>query len=117
MSEIKKLDISKRMSQVVVYNNTIETAGIVADDTNLDIEGQTSQILDKIDSYLLKLGSHKDKILKATIWLNDMKHFDDMIIQVNITRTIKIGKLENFLSQFTSIISIIRDTVFAILKY
>ena len=54
MSEIKKLDISKRMSQVVVYNNTIETAGIVADDTNLDIEGQTSQILDKIDSYLLK---------------------------------------------------------------
>ena len=78
MSEIKKLDISKRMSQVVVYNNTIETAGIVADDTNLDIEGQTSQILDKIDSYLLKLGSHKDKILKATIWLNDMKHFDDM---------------------------------------
>ena len=78
MSEIKKLDISKRMSQVVVYNNTIETAGLVADDTNLDIEGQTSQILDKIDSYLLKLGSHKDKILRATIWLNDIKHYDDM---------------------------------------
>ena len=61
MSEIKKLDISKRMSQVAVYNNTIETAGIVADDINLDIEGQTSQILDKIDSYLLNLALIKTK--------------------------------------------------------
>ena len=41
MSEIKKLDISKRMSQVVVYNNTIETAGIVYD-TNLIIKANKS---------------------------------------------------------------------------
>ena len=78
MDEIKRFDISEGISQVVVYNNTIETARIVADDTNLDIEGQTNQILDKIDMYLLKLGSHKDKILKATIWLNDIKYYDEM---------------------------------------
>ena len=32
----------------------------------------------KLTHTFLKLGSHKDKILKATIWLNDIKYYDDM---------------------------------------
>ncbi len=75
---IKRLHIGPRMSQVVIHGNTVYTAGIVADDANADVGGQTGQILDKIDTYLKEAGSDKSKILMATIWLSDIKNFDNM---------------------------------------
>ncbi len=75
---IKRLHIGPRMSQVVIHGNTVYTAGIVADDANADVGGQTGQILDKIDAYLKEAGSDKSKILMATIWLSDIKNFDNM---------------------------------------
>ncbi len=75
---IKCLHIGPRMSQVVIHGNTVYTAGIVADDANADVGGQTGQILDKIDAYLKEAGSDKSKILMATIWLSDIKNFDNM---------------------------------------
>lgn len=75
---IKRLHTGARMSQVVIHGNTVYTAGIVADDTNADVGGQTGQILDKIDAYLKEAGTDKSKILMATIWLSDMNHFAEM---------------------------------------
>ena len=75
---IKRLHTGPRMSQVVIHGNTVYTAGIVADDTNTDVGGQTGQILDKIDAYLKEAGSDKSKILMATIWLSDIQNFNDM---------------------------------------
>ncbi|MEK9767679.1 MAG: RidA family protein [Betaproteobacteria bacterium] len=75
---LKRIDVNPRMSQVVVHGNTIYTAGIVADDPNADIGGQTGQILDKIDNYLIQCGSNKTKIISATIWLADMGDFSAM---------------------------------------
>jgi enamine deaminase RidA (YjgF/YER057c/UK114 family) len=75
---IKRLHIGPRMSQVVIHGDTVYTAGIVADDANTDIGGQTGQILDKIDHYLAEAGSDKTKILTATIWLTDIKDFNDV---------------------------------------
>lgn len=75
---IKRLHTAPRMSQVVIHGNTVYTAGIVADDANADVGGQTGQILDKIDAYLGEAGSDKSKILTATIWLYDIKDFDGM---------------------------------------
>ncbi len=66
------------MSQVVIHGDTVYTAGIVAGDTNTDVAGQTGQILDKIDRYLAEAGSNKSKILTATIWLTDIKDFNDV---------------------------------------
>jgi enamine deaminase RidA (YjgF/YER057c/UK114 family) len=66
------------MSQVVIHGDTVYTAGIVADDTNTDVAGQTGQILDKIDRYLAEAGSNKSKILTATIWLTNIKDFNDV---------------------------------------
>ena len=75
---IKRLHIGPRMSQVVIHGDTVYTAGVVADDANTDVGGQTGQILDKIDRYLAEAGTDKSKILMATIWLSDIKDFGDV---------------------------------------
>ncbi len=75
---IQRLHIGPRLSQVVVHGDTVYTAGIVADDANADVGGQTGQILDKIDRYLKEAGTDKTRILMATIWLSDIRYYDEM---------------------------------------
>ena len=75
---VQRLHVGPRLSQVVIHGDTVYTAGIVADDPNADVGGQTGQILDKIDRYLKEAGTDKTKILMATIWLTDIRHFDEM---------------------------------------
>jgi enamine deaminase RidA (YjgF/YER057c/UK114 family) len=76
--EIRRLQPGKRMSQAVVYNNTVYLAGQVAEDTNQDVAGQTRQVLASIDTLLKEAGSDKTKILSATIVLADMATFAEM---------------------------------------
>lgn len=76
--DIRRLQPGKRMSQAVVYNNTVYLAGQVADDTVQDVAGQTRQVLASIDKLLKEAGSDKTKILTATIVLADMATFGDM---------------------------------------
>jgi enamine deaminase RidA (YjgF/YER057c/UK114 family) len=76
--EIRRLQPGKRMSQAVVYNNTVYLAGQVAEDTKQDVAGQTRQVLASIDALLKEAGSDKTKILTATIVLADMASFAEM---------------------------------------
>ena len=75
---VQRLHVGPRLSQIVVHGDTVYTAGIVADDPNADVGGQTGQILDKIDRYLKEAGSDKTRIIMATIWLSDMRYFEEM---------------------------------------
>ena len=75
---VKRLHVGARLSQVAIHGDTVYTAGIVADDPNTDVAGQTGQILDKIDQYLKEAGTDKSKILTATIWLADIGDYDEM---------------------------------------
>lgn len=75
---VTRLHTGARLSQVVIHGDTVYTAGIVADDANTDVGGQTGQILDKIDAYLKEAGTDKSKILMATIWLSDIKDYAAM---------------------------------------
>ena len=75
---VQRLHVGPRLSQVVVHGDTVYTAGIVADDPNADVGGQTGQILDKIDRYLKEAGSDKTRIIMATIWLSYMSYFEEM---------------------------------------
>lgn len=75
---ITRINPGPRMSQAVVHDNTIHTAGQVADDSNADVAGQTQQVLAKIDGLLEEAGTDKTKILKATIWLADISQFNEM---------------------------------------
>jgi enamine deaminase RidA (YjgF/YER057c/UK114 family) len=75
---IKRSKVGPRMSQSVVHGDTVYLAGQVADDPNADVAGQTKQILAKIDGLLAEAGSDKSKLLSATIWLADIRTFDEM---------------------------------------
>lgn len=75
---IERRHSGPRMSQVVVHNNTVYLAGIVADDRNADMATQTQQVLTKIDGFLAEVGSNKSKLLCAEIWINDMAKFSEM---------------------------------------
>lgn len=75
---IERYEVGPRMSQAVVYRGVAYLAGIVADDLVPSVGEQTQQILAKIDRILGAVGSDKTKILKANIWLADIRRFDEM---------------------------------------
>ncbi|CAH1669512.1 MULTISPECIES: RidA family protein [unclassified Chelatococcus] len=75
---IERFGVGPRMSEAVAYGNLIFLAGEVAEDRTQDAAGQTQQILAAIDETLAKAGSDKTKILKANIWLSDIRYFADM---------------------------------------
>ncbi|KVD35363.1 hypothetical protein WS61_27675 [Burkholderia sp. ABCPW 11] len=76
--EIKRYGAGERMSQLVVVGGLAFVAGQVADDTSLDVAGQTRQILDKIDRLLESAGLDKRRIVSASIWLADYRSFAEM---------------------------------------
>ncbi len=75
---IKRLEVGPRMSQAVVHGNTVYLAGQVADDTSLDVAGQTRQVLAAIDRLLAAAGSDRTQILAATVYLADIGSFAAM---------------------------------------
>lgn len=76
---IKRLHTGPRMSQAVVHGNTVYLAGQVADDPKgKSVKEQTESIVAKIDGLLAEVGSDKSKLLSATIWLADIKTFNEM---------------------------------------
>lgn len=74
----KRFKVGMRMSQAVVHGDTVYLAGQVADDPSVDITGQTRQILGKIEGLLAEAGTDKSKLLSATVWLADIRHFEEM---------------------------------------
>ena len=76
---IQRLHTNQRMSQIVVHGDTVYLAGQVAlDKPGGSIAEQTRNILDRIDALLKEAGTDKTKVLSATIWLADMRGFEDM---------------------------------------
>lgn len=79
MSNIERIEAGKRMSEAVIYDGKIYTAGVVAGDAaGKSIFEQTQDILQQIDALLMQAGSDKTHILKANIWLTDISTFDQM---------------------------------------
>ncbi len=76
--DIQRHETKARMSRAVVYNHTVYLCGQVAADVTADITGQTETTLEKIEALLESVGSCKDKILSATIYIKDMNDFADM---------------------------------------
>lgn len=73
---IKRHQVGPRMSQAVVHGNTVYLAGQVSEAATA--REQTAQILRRIDELLAAVGSHKSKLLSATIYLANMGHFSEM---------------------------------------
>ena len=75
---IKRIEVGPRMSMAVVHNGVANLAGVVAEKPVPSVTKQTQQILASIDKLLKKAGTDKSKILKANIWLSDMRYFAEM---------------------------------------
>jgi enamine deaminase RidA (YjgF/YER057c/UK114 family) len=77
---IDRRHVGKRLSALVINraSGTAYLAGQVAADPKADLAGQTRQVLAQIDALLVEAGSHKTKILSATIYLPDMGDFAAM---------------------------------------
>lgn len=73
---IERHDKSPRMSQAVVNNGVAYFAGQVSGGDS--VAAQTRGILEKIDGLLGKVGSDKQSMLSATIWLTNMDDFAEM---------------------------------------
>ena len=76
---IKRIKPGPRMSQAVVHNGVVTTAGQVAQNAaGEDAITQTKDILKSIDSLLAEAGTDKSSLLTATIWLSDIQLFNEM---------------------------------------
>mmetsp|Transcript_26107 Transcript_26107/g.38644 ORF Transcript_26107/g.38644 Transcript_26107/m.38644 type:complete len:129 (+) Transcript_26107:123-509(+) len=67
----KGLD-NPNMSQTVVHNGIVYISGQV-DATASDIEGQTKDVLSKVDKLLGEAGTDKANLLTASIWVKDIE--------------------------------------------
>ena len=75
---IQRIDPGPRMSEASIHNGVVYLAGQVPEDTSLDIEGQTREVLAAIDALLAQTGSDKTRILRAQIFLADIADFAGM---------------------------------------
>jgi enamine deaminase RidA (YjgF/YER057c/UK114 family) len=69
---IRRLAEEERLSGAVVHGGLVWLAGQVADDSTLDAEGQTADILRQIDALLAEAGTDKSRLLSATVVLADI---------------------------------------------
>ncbi len=74
---IRRIDAGPRMSQAVIYNNTVYLAGQVGE-PGTSVTEQTKNILASIEKLLAEAGSDKSKLLSAQIWMADMADFAEM---------------------------------------
>ncbi|ATU71553.1 RidA/YER057c/UK114 family protein [Komagataeibacter rhaeticus] len=69
---IRRLQPEDRLAGAVVHNGVVYLAGQVADDPELDAEGQTADILRQIDTLLAEAGTSSARLLSVQIFLSDM---------------------------------------------
>jgi enamine deaminase RidA (YjgF/YER057c/UK114 family) len=56
----------------------VYVAGQTASDPSAGVRGQTEQVLQKIDELLAAAGTDKSTLLSATVYLSDIRGFDEM---------------------------------------
>jgi enamine deaminase RidA (YjgF/YER057c/UK114 family) len=78
MKMIDRRETKQRMSRAVIHNNTVYLCGQVAKDSNAGITEQTQTMLDKVDTLLSDVGSSREKMLSATIYVKTMDDFKVM---------------------------------------
>ena len=71
-------------SQAIIHNGILYVSGQIAVDpeTGEDLLGtpgeETERILKNVDMILKEAGTTKDKVIKATVYIPDMKYWDEV---------------------------------------
>jgi len=64
--------------RVVEAGGILHFGGLIADDLSLDMKGQTAQICAKIENLLTEVGSTKEKLVTAMLYITDFDQKDGM---------------------------------------
>lgn len=75
---IKHIQSGSRMSQAVVYGGLVHIAGQVANDRKAGLEGQTLDVLAKIDALLAEAGTSKSRLVAVNVFLPHIGDFEAM---------------------------------------
>ena len=76
---LKRIEPGKRMSAAVIHNGMVYLAGYTPEKAlGKSVAKQTKDILDQIDETLKQAGTDKTNIVKANIWLTDIKTWAEM---------------------------------------
>ena len=73
---LRRFHVGDRLSEMTIFNNTVYLAGQVAEGAN--VKAQTEAVLKKIDDLLAATGSNKANLLATTIYLADIRAFEEM---------------------------------------
>ncbi len=70
---ITRIGMAERYSEAAVFNGVVYLAGMVPERGDTDIAGQTADVLEQVQQRLLEAGSDKSRILRAEIYLTDIR--------------------------------------------
>jgi len=70
---LQRLHVSSRYSEAAVFNGVVYLAGMVPECAATDIRSQTADVLAQVDQRLAEAGSNKSLMLRAQIFLVDIK--------------------------------------------
>jgi enamine deaminase RidA (YjgF/YER057c/UK114 family) len=75
---VQREPLDQSASEAVIHDGTVYVAAQVADDGLDTVAKQTQSVLDKIDKILARCSTSKRKLLTATIYCADSRHFDEV---------------------------------------
>lgn len=79
MTNINRVGVAARYSDLVIHGNTAYFSGYVPETSiGQSVTEQTQDILGQIEQSLIEIGSDKSRLLQATIWLRSMSSYDEM---------------------------------------
>jgi enamine deaminase RidA (YjgF/YER057c/UK114 family) len=70
--DLRRVGVSARYSELAVLNGVVYLGGMVPERGDTDIRGQTEDVLQQVEQWLLRAGSDKSRILRAQIFLTDI---------------------------------------------
>ena len=71
--DIGRVGMAARYSEASIFNGVVYLAGMVPERGDTDIRGQTEDVLAQVEQRLLECGSDKSRILRAQIYLTDIR--------------------------------------------
>ena len=74
-SDIERINTTPVMSSVTIFNQVVYVSGQVPKNTQLDIEGQTREILTTIDQLLAQAKSDTSRLLSAQLFIKNLDDF------------------------------------------
>lgn len=74
-ADIQKLNRNEVMSGVTIFNQVVYLSGQVPTNTELDVEGQTLEVLAKVDELLALANTDKSRILLASLFVKNLEDF------------------------------------------